>query len=150
VHRFDIPLDLTAVPAIEDFVGRQGELDRLWHQLQPGSSQPRKVTILHGLGGMGKTQLAIHFARDHKDDFTAIFWLSGKDRGTLLQSLSSVLPRLPGQHQNFEAISEEEVEQRAKQVLKWQGNSRWLMIFDNIDQYYSAIDSAIDGGTGCI
>jgi hypothetical protein len=94
---------------------------------------------------MGKTQLAIRFARDHKDDFTAIFWLSGKDRATLLQSLSSVFPRLPGQCQNIEAINGEEVEQRAKHVLKWlatQGNSRWLIIFDNVDQY-----SAIDGGT---
>jgi hypothetical protein len=52
---------------------------------------------------MGKTQLAIRFAQDHKDDFTAIFWLSSKDRGTLLQSLSSILPQLPGQsHADFQ------------------------------------------------
>jgi hypothetical protein len=87
---------------------------------------------------MGKTQLAIRFARDHKDDFTAIFWLSGKDRGTLLQSLSSILPRLPGQSHADGAMNDEEVEQRARHVLKWleiEGNSRWLIIFDNIDQY---------------
>jgi hypothetical protein len=36
-----------------------------------------------------------------------------------------------------------EVEQRAKLVLRWlalQGNSRWLMIFDNIDQYSPVTD----------
>jgi hypothetical protein len=35
-------------------------------------------------------------------------------------------------------MNDEEVEQRARDVLKWlaiQGNSRWLIIFDNIDQY---------------
>lgn len=109
-----------------------------------GEFSVAKVTILHGLGGMGKTQLAIRFAREHTDDFTAIFWLSGKDRATLLQSLSSVLPQLPGHSQNIEATNEEEVEQRAKQVLKWlaiQGNSRWLIIFDNIDQYSPMGDS---------
>ena len=144
VHRFDVPLDLTGVPVIESFLGRQDELEHLWHYLQPAHSQSRKVAVLHGLGGMGKTQLAIRFARNHKNDFTAIFWLSGKDRDMLLQSLSSVLPRLPGQSQNIEAIKEEEVEQRARIVLRWlalERNSRWLIIFDNIDQY-----SPIHGG----
>ncbi|KAF3385173.1 Nephrocystin-3 [Penicillium rolfsii] len=143
VHRFDVPLDLTAVPVIENFLGRQDELDQLWQYLRPRNPQSRKVAILHGLGGIGKTQLAIHFARSYKNDFTAIFWLSGKDRGTLLQSLSSILPRLPGQSQNNEAINKEKVERRAKNVLRWlalEGNSRWLIIFDNIDQY-SPVDS---------
>src|SRR4051794_152253 len=94
---------------IENFLGQHKELEHLWHHLQPGSSKSRKVAILHGLGGMGKTQLAIHFAQYHKDDFTAIFWLSGKSRETLLQSLSSVLPRLPGQAQTVIATNEEEV-----------------------------------------
>jgi hypothetical protein len=104
--------------------------------MKPAHAQFRKVAILHGLGGIGKTQLAVRFARDHKNDFTAIFWLSGKDRGTVLQSLSSVLPRLPGQFRTDEAINDGDVEQQARQVLRWlalEGNSRWLIIFDNID-----------------
>ncbi|KAJ5661394.1 uncharacterized protein N7477_009010 [Penicillium maclennaniae] len=138
VHRFDVLFDLTAVPVITNFVGRQSELDQLWQYLRPTDPQSRKVAIIHGLGGVGKTQLAIRFARDQKDDFTAIFWLSGKDRGTLLQSLSSIWPRLPGQSHTDRATNDEEVEQRARHVLKWlaeRGNSRWLIIFDNINQY---------------
>lgn len=145
VHRFDVPLDLTAVPVIENFLGRQGELDKLWQFLQPTSSQSRKVAILHGLGGIGKMQLAIRFAGDHKQDFTAIFWLSGKDRGTLLRSLSSAFARLPGQSHADETMNNEVVEQRARAVLKWlatEGNSRWLIIFDNVDQY-SPFNSSI-------
>ncbi|KMK63757.1 hypothetical protein Y699_09530 [Aspergillus fumigatus Z5] len=151
VHRFAVPLDLTAVPMIENFLGRQDELDKLWQYLQPKNSQSRKVAILHGLGGIGKTQLAIRFARDHKHDFTAIFWLSGKDRSTLLQSLSSIFLRLPGQSLNIEAANDEEVEQRARYVLRWlalEGNSCWLIIFDNIDQYspFSGAGGAYDIG----
>ncbi|KAF7139716.1 hypothetical protein CNMCM5793_007554 [Aspergillus hiratsukae] len=137
--------DPTVVPVIENFLGRQEELEHLWHYLQPANAQFRKIAILHGLGGMGKTQLAVRFARDHKNDFTAVFWLSGKDRGTLLQSLSSALPRLPGQSRTNEAINDEDVEQQARHVLQWlalEGNSRWLIIFDNIDQY-SPIDNAV-------
>lgn len=146
--RYHVPLDLTGVPAIETFLGRHKELEHLWHHLQPRSSKLRKVAILHGLGGIGKTQLAIRFARHHKDDFTAIFWLSGKSRETLLQSLSSVLSQLPGQDRTVIATNEEEVEQNARQVLKWlaiPGNSQWLLIFDNIDQY-SPVPGGLDDG----
>lgn len=133
------------MPVIENFLGRQDELDQLWQYFQPEEVVSQKVAILYGLGGIGKTQLAARFARDHKHDFTAIFWLGGKDRGTLLQSLSSIMPRLPGQPQDTEAMDDEEAEQRARQVLRWlaiKGNSRWLIVFDNIDQY-SPINSAV-------
>lgn len=126
------------MPVIENFLGRKKELDDLWQYLRPTNIQSRKVAILHGLGGMGKTQLAVRLARDHKHDFTGIFWLDGKDRNTLLQSLSSTLPRLPGQSLTSEATNDEEEEQLARDMLKWlaiEGNSRWLVIFDNIDQY---------------
>jgi hypothetical protein len=148
VHRFNVPLDLTAVPMIENFVGRQDELDNLWQYLQPKNSPSRKVAILHGLGGMGKTQLAIRFARDHKDNFTAIFWLSGKDRDALLRSLSFALNRVPGQLGESGATDDGEVEQRARHMLRWlglEGNSRWLIILDNIDQY-SSLNSTVGNG----
>ncbi|KAJ5975009.1 hypothetical protein N7481_008716 [Penicillium waksmanii] len=138
VHRFNVPLDLTTVPVITNFVGRQDELDNLWQYLQPTDTPSQKVAILHGLGGMGKTQLAIRFARDHRDHFTAIFWLSGKNRDTLLQSLSFAINQIPGQGWDSEATNDREVEQRARHMLRWlalDGNSRWLIIFDNIDQY---------------
>jgi hypothetical protein len=111
------------------------------------SAQSRKVALLHGLGRIGKTQLAIRFARDHKQNFTAIFRLSGKDRGTLLQSLSSVFPRLLGQSQNTGAVDDKGVEQQARHVLRWlalEGNSCWLIIFDNIDQYCPSSSAADD------
>jgi NB-ARC domain len=140
---FHVQLDLTTIPVIDTFLGRQDELQQLWQYLRPESSQSRKIAIIHGLGGMGKTQLAIRFARDHKNegDFTTIFWLNGKDRGTLVHSLSSLLPKLPGQSSIAQAADENEAEQQAKQVLQWlsiNGNSRWLIVFDNIDQHSSS------------
>ncbi|GMG38728.1 unnamed protein product [Aspergillus oryzae] len=126
------------IPAIEEFVGREEELSCLWKHLQPTSERTRKVAVLHGLGGIGKTQLAIHFARKHKNDFTAIFWLSGNDRAALVSSLSSCLPRIRNPPVYTQVTNEEEAEQRANQVLLWLAkpdNTRWLVVFDNIDQY---------------
>ncbi|KAL2782391.1 hypothetical protein BJX66DRAFT_345881, partial [Aspergillus keveii] len=148
VNKFHIPLDLSAVPAIEEFIGREDEINHLWDYLQPGSSHTRRVAVLHGLGGIGKTQLAIHFARKHQNDFTAIFWLSGRDRSALVSSLSSCLPRIPGQPADAKATNEEEFAQRANQVLQWlakPGNTGWLFIFDNIDQYSPLQDHSDSG-----
>ncbi|KAL4975282.1 hypothetical protein BDW66DRAFT_167301 [Aspergillus desertorum] len=126
--KFHIPLDLSAVAAIEEFIGQEEKLNCLWDYLQPASSQTRKVAVLDGLGGIGKTQLAMYFARKHKNEFTAIFWLNGKDQSALMQ----------GQPIEEQAVNEEEAVQRANQVLQWlarPGNTSWLIIFDNIDQY---------------
>lgn len=40
-------------------------------------------------------------------------------------------------------VDEEKVEKRARHVLQWlalEGNSRWLVIFDNVDQYIDSHD----------
>ncbi|KAE8553941.1 hypothetical protein EYB25_002479 [Talaromyces marneffei] len=145
--RFNLPFNLTGLPAIENFLGRQKELERLWHHLQPQNSNSRTVAILQGLGGIGKTQLALRFARDHKADYTTILWVNGRSRGTLLQSLSAILPRLASHSQTFAVTDKEEVEQYARQVLKWlalPGNSRWLLIFDNVDEYSPETDDGYD------
>lgn len=35
-----------------------------------------RVVILHGLGGIGKTQLAITYAKQYRDECSAVFWLN--------------------------------------------------------------------------
>ncbi|KAL4786140.1 hypothetical protein BJX76DRAFT_346425 [Aspergillus varians] len=147
--RFRVPMDLRDVPAIDEFVGRQNELDCLWAGLQPGCSPMRKVAILHGLGGIGKSQLAIRFARIHKDDFSGIFWLNGKDWGALTQSLASAYLNVPEGKDTKGIIDEEEVKRRAQSMMKWlatAGNSRWLLIFDNVDQYSPKDSVNLAGG----
>lgn len=140
VPNFEVSLDLRTLPVIGNFLGRQDELDDLWQYLNPTNTESRKVAILHGLGGMGKTQLAIQFARNHKDHFSAIFWINGKTRTILLQSLSVILQQLPGLSADFEANNDEKLDQMARNALQWlaiKGNSRWLIIFDNVDQCHS-------------
>lgn len=146
---FHVPFDLPGALAVEDFIGRRDELERLWQHLQPEIKGYRKVAILHGLGGIGKTQLAIRFAREHKEHFTSILWLSGNNQETLLRSLSLALSRIPGQSSKSAAKNDQELEQNAKQVLRWlssAGNSRWLVVLDNIDQYSPGINDGYDIG----
>lgn len=130
---FNVPFDLTNVPAINQYVGRDADLEQLWDLLQPEASSMRKIVVLHGLGGIGKTQLAIRFARLRQNDYSAIFWLNGKNQEMLWRSLASVLPRLPGNSTRPGPQNKDELEQQARQVLQWLArnkNSKWLTVFD--------------------
>ncbi|KAE8547748.1 hypothetical protein EYB25_009541 [Talaromyces marneffei] len=71
--RYQVPIHLTNVPAIDSFLERYQELQQLWHHSKPGNSKSQEASVLHGIGGTGKTQLAIPFAQDPKDDFSTIF-----------------------------------------------------------------------------
>ncbi|TGJ82981.1 hypothetical protein E0Z10_g5803 [Xylaria hypoxylon] len=56
VNRFTLPLDLSHVVEVPRFVAREKELSEMDAVL--GKTGERRTAILHGLGGMGKTQLA--------------------------------------------------------------------------------------------
>ncbi|KAI9854152.1 MAG: hypothetical protein M1813_001359, partial [Trichoglossum hirsutum] len=139
---FHVPFSLRGVPTVKGFVGRDSELECMEQYLVPvAESDRRKICVLHGLGGIGKTQLAIEHARLHKDKYTSVFWLDGKTEDSLLQSLLSIPYQLPkGQiiSRDIKDIKDtEELKERAQEVLAWftlGGNHDWLLIFDNIDK----------------
>lgn len=46
----------------------------------------QKRFVLHGLGGIGKTQLSVEFASQHHRKFSAVFWLDGRSKNSIKQS----------------------------------------------------------------
>lgn len=137
IGNFNVTFDLTGIPKTERFVGRENELVLIEKRLMPGErSNRRKICVIDGVGGMGKTQLAIEYARRHNSDYTAFFWLNGKTEETLLQSILQLASRIAGK----EVRDVKELEERraeVKEVLTWftqPRNTQWLLIYDNIDQ----------------
>ncbi|KAH8585988.1 heterokaryon incompatibility protein-domain-containing protein [Bisporella sp. PMI_857] len=82
-EQFAVGLNLVSFPEATQFVAREKELSKM-HELLQGHSS-RSCAIPHGLGGMGKSQLAIAYARRHKEKT-----LSSWAFGTSLSVLSSV------------------------------------------------------------
>jgi hypothetical protein len=90
------------------FIGRETESQDMESILQPHSHSPgssRKVLIQGGMGGIGKTQLAITYAKRHRRSYTSIYWMNANTEATLkdtrslenydrCQSLSEVQPEL--------------------------------------------------------
>jgi hypothetical protein len=133
---------LKGIPKTNAFIGRKSDLNLIKEQLKPGELlDRRKICVLYGLGGIGKTQLAVEYARLYKDLYASFFWLDGKTEMSLIQSLLLIASRLPkGQIRDVDIQDVkglEESRRGAQEVLKWfalKGNTRWLLIFDNIDE----------------
>ncbi|CAG8934788.1 unnamed protein product [Penicillium salamii] len=147
-ERFRIPLNLKNVPLSNHFLGRDDELDRLRQILDYETPNMRRTAVLHGMGGIGKTQMAVQFSRIHKVDFTAIFWLNGKDRASLIRSLATNAARIPDDQLGCTVTTpknEADEERLAQEVLRWLSvadNSKWLLIFDNVDKSAPSDDSS--------
>lgn len=46
----------------------------------------RRTAIIRGIGGIGKTQLAIAYINRHNSDYSAAIWMNVKDETALKQS----------------------------------------------------------------
>ncbi|KAG7289881.1 hypothetical protein NEMBOFW57_006258 [Staphylotrichum longicolle] len=136
---------LHGAPASNHFVDRQSDTDDLERCLLPRSRSPRtqrRIFVLYGLGGIGKTQLAADFARRHKATFSSVFWLDGRSEDHLRQSLAgyaSKIPKgqIPDRSRKLVSTSNDDVNVVVADVLDWLArldNVDWLLVVDNVDQ----------------
>jgi tetratricopeptide (TPR) repeat protein len=112
------------------FLGRDAELFQIRSHLLAGQttalSQPQAIS---GLGGVGKTQLALEYAYRYYQDYQAILWASAESAESLVSSYVALanLLQLPER----EAKEQEVTVQAVKHWL--QKHSGWLLVLDNAD-----------------
>ena len=134
---FSVAFSLSDVPEIEQFVAREEELVEIHRMLHGDGS--RRTVVLHGLGGIGKTQLTIAYAKRHKDNYSAVFWLNIKDEDSLKQSFAKAAKKiqiLPSASRLSSVNIKENLDDAIDAVKEWlslPNNTRWLMIYDNYD-----------------
>lgn len=125
------------------FVERPAEMGKLEHALLPQRQNCRqKIYILHGLGGIGKTQLAVEFARLHHRRYSSVFWLDGRSEDSLKRSIARCASRIPESQisetsRTYSAGGSGDLDAVVKEVMSWlaqPGNTNWLLIFDNVDR----------------
>jgi hypothetical protein len=112
------------------FIGREELLTRLRTQLLAGQAtallQPQAIT---GLGGIGKTQIAVEYAYRYHQDYQVVLWARAESTEALTSSYVTIASLL-----NLPEQKEQEQEITIQAVKTWlQTHSGWLLILDNAD-----------------
>ena len=133
----DEPTELAAYSSIPHrrnpfFTGREQILQRLHAAL--ASRQATAFTYsyaLIGLGGLGKTQIALEYSYRYGHEYTAIFWVAAETEETLFASFASIA--------DFLNLPEERTKNHCRVVPvvhNWLRTHRnWLLIFDNVEDF---------------
>ncbi|HEY1348075.1 MAG TPA: FxSxx-COOH system tetratricopeptide repeat protein [Ktedonobacteraceae bacterium] len=112
------------------FTGREEVLQALHTRL--GGHHAVALTqssALHGLGGVGKTQIALEYAYRHALEYSAIFWIAAETQEQVIASLLRIAGVL-GVAQADEAKQQQVV----AVVQHWLAtHGRWLLIWDNLE-----------------
>ncbi|KAK3946626.1 P-loop containing nucleoside triphosphate hydrolase protein, partial [Pseudoneurospora amorphoporcata] len=144
---YRVKFSLQGMPTSNNFVPRPSDITDIEKSLLPSHQKEQgcNVFVLHGLGGIGKTQLAVNFARQYQAAFSAIFWLDGTSEDSLKQSFASCAKRIPKDQipENIRSPktgNEVDLNDIVEHVQEWlakDGNVDWLLIFDNVDLDYT-------------
>lgn len=110
------------------FVGRQDEISKL-EELLTAPDGPKRVAIT-GLGGVGKTQLALEVAHRIRDQDMEclVFWVPCTSYAMIEQTFMNIAQTL-GLHE----VKPAEVKEQVKLYLSSERAGKWLLIFDNAD-----------------
>ncbi|KAG8362497.1 hypothetical protein FVEN_g60 [Fusarium venenatum] len=107
--------------------------------------EPLQAFALCGIGGLGKTEIAVEFAHSHKSDFDAIFWVNSASTDKLNGCYRNMAVQLG---LSDEAVALREDPESIREIVKaWLSNpiktmgagqdlgskARWLIVFDNAD-----------------
>ncbi|KAF3941100.1 hypothetical protein ABW19_dt0207299 [Dactylella cylindrospora] len=138
---FDIPQR-----QVRDFVNRANILFDVQQtfDISYGNGGRLKVVVLQGMGGQGKTQLALEYARKSQAEgrYKAIFWVDSATESSVTKGFERISEYLKEPNQNF---SDFESRIRFVKGVLSQWSASWLIVFDNYDHPPSAMAEISEG-----
>ncbi|KAJ7101066.1 P-loop containing nucleoside triphosphate hydrolase protein, partial [Mycena epipterygia] len=103
------------------FHGRQRILQQM-HEYFMQTTGKQDIFLLHGLGGSGKTQIALKFIAESTSNFTDIFFIDSSSIETIDTGLKNI-------------ATTKTVGDSSQDALQWLRSKQdeWLLVFDNAD-----------------
>jgi class 3 adenylate cyclase len=109
------------------FTGRQDVLAELRRRLEAGDGR-LAVQALYGMGGVGKTQLALEYAHRGAPEYDVVWWIDAEQPALVPSQLAALSTRLglaagPSVPDTVDRL-----------MADLRERSRWLLIFDNAER----------------
>ncbi|MGH3915474.1 MAG: FxSxx-COOH system tetratricopeptide repeat protein [Pseudonocardiaceae bacterium] len=124
------------------FVGREGILAHLREQLNSGGAAV--VQALYGMGGVGKTQIAIEYAHRYAGCYDLVWWVSAEDTDLLAEQYATLAVELELAAPQADTVS-------AVGALRGhlRRHDRWLLVLDNAESV-GGLHAQLPAGSGHI
>jgi tetratricopeptide (TPR) repeat protein len=126
-----------------NFSGRGELLEELYASLQAEAAAAVVPTgAVHGLGGVGKTQLALEFAYRFASDYDVAWWILAEQPTSTAAALATLAHRLGIEE------SANQGEMVAQLFDRLRQRDRWLLVYDNAERPDRLADLLPPGGGG--
>ena len=132
----------------KNFTGREGLLADLRRRITSDSLDITAVLphALQGMGGVGKTQLAVEYAHRFQTDYDLVWWVGAEQPVMIRSALAALAPRL-GLAEGGPLRTEDAVALVLDALRRGEPHRRWLLVFDNAESP-ELIRSLIPHGPG--
>ena len=128
-----------------NFTGREEILTALHNALHEDDRAALTQTgAIHGLGGIGKTQIAAEYAHRYDDEYDTVWWVAAEDASSRQTGYVALAQRLdlPEKDAQDPTVTVAAVREWLRQ------NDRWLLILDNAPDADAVADLLPDGKSG--
>ncbi|MBT5711980.1 tetratricopeptide repeat protein, partial [Candidatus Poribacteria bacterium] len=128
-----------------NFTGREEILTEVYESLR--AKDPAALTqteAIHGLGGIGKTQIAAEYAHRYAGDYDCVWWVAAEDDAARPAEYARLARAL-----DLPEKDEQEQDVIVAAVRDWlRTHGKWLLILDNAPAAESVHDLLPDGNSG--
>ncbi|MGX1560033.1 FxSxx-COOH system tetratricopeptide repeat protein [Streptomyces sp. NPDC055506] len=119
------------------FVGRQALLSAVEEQLGAQDTAAVLPHALHGLGGVGKSQLALEYIYTHQHDYKVICWIPAERESLILAALAQLAAQLGVAPTGQDSLGAPAANTAVPAVLEALRSGapydNWLLVFDNAE-----------------
>ncbi|MEU6797023.1 tetratricopeptide repeat protein, partial [Nonomuraea wenchangensis] len=135
-----VPAGLSGLPRrpTANFIGRDAALTALRQTLHDTTAAGVISQAVLGLGGVGKSELALQYAHHHRGDYELVWWIDADSPERIRAGLAALARELTCGIDSVAAEQATTVE-AAGWVLSWMAaHPGWLVILDNVEEVADA------------